>query len=91
MLVLHLGKGLFRQFDEVFMRFNYPQSHLLLLIFCLLVERIHYLSEFVSVNDRAALELEVGAGLSQKAVELLVFALTSCPGRLGVISENIEV
>ena len=73
------------------MGFDYPQSYLLLLIFCLLVERIHHLSEFVSVNDHAALELEVGAGLSQKAVELLVFALTGCPGRFGVVPENIEV
>ena len=73
------------------MGLNYPQSNLFLLIFCLLVERIHNLPEFVSVDDRAALKLEVGAGLSQKAVELLVFALTSCPGRFGVVPENIEV
>jgi len=45
----------------------------------------------VSVYDGAALELEVGAGLSQKAVKLLVFALTSYSGRFGVVSENIEV
>ena len=80
-----LCQGLFSESNLLLLGFDYPQSNLLLLEFCLFVERIHDLPEFVSVNNGAALELDVGAGFSQKAVKLLVLALSGCSGRLCVV------
>lgn len=86
-----LSQGLFREPDLIFLGLNYLQSDLLLLKFCFFVERIHDLPEFVSVDNSAALVLHVLAGLSQKAVKLLILALSDSSSRLCVVAQDVEV
>ena len=86
-----LSQGLFCEPDLIFLGFNYPQSDLLLFKFCFFVERIHDLPEFVSVDNGAALVLHVLAGLSQKAVKLLILAFSDSSGRLSIVAQDVEV
>ena len=45
----------------------------------------------MGVYNGAAQVLDVGSGLSQKAVELLVLALDGTSSGLAVIAQNVEV